>query len=230
MSTIIDNTIILGHSPSEVYSLLCDEFKALDWIGWEPDTILHLMPQIHDPICVDKILAVHTFAYNAEEVSKNWNLFGKIVEAFNNNPCVSDVSDVPEIEEVFYAFSQMKELFKKTQPQEGKRNPFILSDQVKAFIAGLGKIHDWVVLPSLLQFSQNDLNKLNGLYEDTDKYKKLAPLMSAVRDVEHSIEIPFIKEDLLKELDRLKDNNSFAFSHIKRIFGCMLFDPCVTSF
>ena len=213
---------LLASHPADIYRALDQIFEGREWLAWEPETILlQLKDEISDA-AVDKVLAVQAVAANSNSVLRSAAAFEKVCNAFNNNICVMDVIQPPEVEEMSYAVSQIEKIIRLVH---GDSVEIAYVDEVPGYVASVAKFRGWFMLPRNLQFGQAMLNVLTGITEDSKLYKEHKRIVDMVSD--------FVKNTTRKDARAILEDasvmeletNDAASLMVKRVIGSLLFDP-----
>lgn len=193
--------------------------SGADWLSWEPETVLEMLPEVDDTIAQDKVLAVQALAANSDLACSLAVAFEKVVQAFCNNPCVMDASQPPCVEELFYAVGQIRELVRKVHGKEA-----IFVGQVPGYVAAAGRYHGWFLLPEELSFATEMLDHLNGTQAETKRYQDYSALFDQGRAVVKALKEASLSLNELSSLEKM-DPDSPASHLIRRVLRCLLYDP-----
>lgn len=150
---------ILAAHPVEILEACDGVFAGQKWLAYDPETILLSLKDDISDASVDKLLAVQAVASNPMAVLCNADAFEKTVNAFNNNICVMDVAQPPEVEEMSYAASQIDKIIKAVH---GAKSDIRYSGDVPNYVAATARFRGWTILPKNLSFAQEMLDVLCG--------------------------------------------------------------------
>jgi hypothetical protein len=124
-----------------------------DWMEWEPETIWHEMENHLDTTSIiprtvkDIVMSVKLCLLNNMTWEK-WNVFEKVVMAFNNETPIFEVVQKPSLGQI----SLTIEILNKIKPN-------IFADEVKLYIAAVAHNDGYIVIPDNLKFAQEELNR-----------------------------------------------------------------------
>ena len=219
MSIDLLDTDILNNSPIQILHKLDSLFAGSEWLSWEPETLLLKNLDVTDPIAKDKLLAVQAVASNSQAATSSGDAFEKVVMAFNNNHCIVDQYQPPEIEEVFYAVQQITKIITEIHDAEA-----IFTGEIPNYVAAVARFHRWIFLPNPLQFAQETLNSLNGLHKDGGKASVYSGLLSIAKQVSDSMAHTDSLRGDVSELGNWV-GNSPQHDVARRMIGCYLYSP-----
>ena len=219
---LINNDILLGSHPIEIY-LACDKlFAGEPWLQWEPETLIMQLRDDVDDLAEDKLLAVQSVASNATVVLNMALSFEKAVLAFNNCVCVMDTWQPPYVEELCYAVPQILKILRAVH---GPNHTFEFAGEVPNYVASVAKYRGWIALPRRLDFASELLNSMNSLTEKSKRYIESRELVDEVREVYRSLDNPtadaILNSEQYRQLSR-PEQIQFA-----KIAGALLFDPTI---
>jgi hypothetical protein len=221
LSDIRVDSFLAAH-PIAIYKACNEAFNGSEWLGWEPETVLLELKNDVSDAAVDKLLAVQAVASNANAVVRSAAAFEKVVNAFNNNICIMDVIQPPEVEEMSYAVSQIELIIKEVHGPDTKIE---YTDEVPGYVAGVAKFRGWFMLPRNLQFGQAMLNTLTGIVENSALYKEHKNIVDVVSNFVLNTSRKDAR-DILKDASIMDlETNDSASLMVKRVIGSLLFDP-----
>lgn len=213
---------ITSSTPIEVYNHLDNLFKEGEWLSWEPETVLTSLKECinGEDICKDKILAVQGVAANATLVLTNNRAFEKVVHAFCNNPCIMDIAQPPQIEEIHWAIPHIQDIIVASQ-EDIKRESISFTGEIPGYVAGVAKYHGWLVLPKRLNFAKEMLDNLNGIKGWNTKEQDIALIISQAQSLADQLDDIELDTAGLDALEEDTPRNIM----IRRLVGCCLFKP-----
>lgn len=136
----------------ELDRTLIDKY-GIEWLEWVPETIWKMIREDWDTqiskISKDKVMAAQLL-HVSDEFWRHWEVFHKVVLAFNNvTPLFDRVQDV-SVAQIIHAIAQAHELRKEE-----------FQDEVLYYIANQAKQEGLIWLPPSLEFAQKALDELN---------------------------------------------------------------------
>lgn len=215
---------ILAAHPIDIYTACDTVFDGNNWLEWDPETVLMELGDDIGDAEVDKLLAVQAVAANGSAVCKSAAAFEKTVNAFNNNICVMDVVQPPEVEEMSYAVSQIEKIIKAVH---GDSTEVEYTDEVPGYVAATAKFRDWFMLPKNLSFAQDSLNGLTGQQEGSRLYKEHKDILDTVSNFVGSTSRKDARDILdSPEITELEEDDTASLL-VKRFVGALLYDPTI---
>lgn len=212
--------VILGTHPIQIYAALDQVFAGEKWLEYEPETLLLALASEVSDAAIDKLLAVQAVCANTNAVCQSAAAFEKAVNAFNNNVCVMDVLQPPEVEEMSYAVSQIEKLARVVH----NKKP-VFTGEVPGYVASTAHFRGWFVLPKNLSFAQETLDSLSGLSPETKLYKEHANIVDVVTRFVDGADRKDARELLSNpELLALSKDDASAML-VRRHIGALLYDP-----
>ncbi len=136
----------------ELDRTLIDKY-GIEWLEWVPETIWKMIREDWDTqiskINKDKVMAAQLL-HVSDEFWRHWEVFHKVVLAFNNvTPLFDRVQDV-SVAQIIHAIAQAHELRKEE-----------FQDEILYYIANQAKQEGLIWLPPSLEFAQKALDELN---------------------------------------------------------------------
>lgn len=213
---------LLAAHPIDIYHACDQVFADVDWLSWEPETLLLELRHDVSDAAIDKLLAVQAVAANANAVVRSAAAFEKVVNAFNNNICIVDVVQPPEVEEMSYAVSQIEKIIRAVHGDTAKIE---YADEIPAYVASVAKFRGWFMLPRNLSFGQGVLNELLGVNENSKLYAEHKNILDTVSNFINSTSRKNAREIMQEASITELETNDTASLLVKHIIGALLFDP-----
>lgn len=213
---------LLAAHPVEILEACDGVFSGQKWLAYDPETILLSLQNDISDAAVDKLLAVQAVASNPMAVLSNSDAFEKTVNAFNNNICVMDVTQPPEVEEMSYAASQIEKIIKAVH---GENASIQYSGDVPNYVAAVTKFRGWTILPKNLSFAQEMLDILTGAVKDSKLYEEHKDILEAVTAFVNATSRKdardILKDAAITELEK----DETAQMIVRKFVGALLYDP-----
>lgn len=213
---------ILAAHPIEILEACDGVFTGQKWLAYDPETILLSLQNDISDAAVDKLLAVQAVASNPMAVLSNSDAFEKTVNAFNNNICVMDVTQPPEVEEMSYAASQIEKIIKAVHGAKVKAQ---YSGDVPNYVAAVAKFRGWTILPKNLAFAQDMLDVLCGTVKDSKLYAEHKNILKAVSDFVDKTSRKDAREILKDAAITELEKDDAAQMIVRKFVGALLYDP-----
>jgi len=212
---------ILESTPFEIYRYLDSSFSDEAWLTWEPETLVRMLDKsMKDDLSKDKVLAIQALAGNALLSTTDNRAFEKIVHAFCHNHCVMDVTQPPQIEEIYWSLPYIIDIILASQEDLAAKD-IVFTGEIPGYVAGVGKYHGWIVLPKSLDFAREMLDNLNGIRGWDTKDSDIRAVVEQARTI--SEQLDSVTPDT-KGLDALLEDTPRNIM-IRKLVGCTLYKP-----